>query len=97
MVDPDIILLNATGKSDSDRIKIYNYEVHQKNVLDERHAGVAVAIRKGIKYRILDDYNGDTIGIQLDTPNGKINIVTNYNPPRRILECARLVKIDKKI
>ena len=48
--DPEIILLNATGIRDDDRIKIFNYNVYQRNRYGEDHAGVAVAIKK--KYTI---------------------------------------------
>ena len=36
-MDPDVILLNATGLRDSERIKIFNYNVYQRNV--EVHQG----------------------------------------------------------
>ena len=54
--NPDIILLNSTGIRDKDPIKIFNYNVHQKNKEGEDHAGVAVAVKKGIAYNILDDF-----------------------------------------
>ena len=51
--NPDVILLNATGMKQDDRIKIYTYNVYQKNATNEDHAGVAIAIRKTIKHKVL--------------------------------------------
>ena len=44
--NPDIILLNSTSIINNNKIKIYNYNVIQKNILNERSAGVAIAIKK---------------------------------------------------
>ena len=62
---------------------MYNYNVIQKNTLNERHAGIAIAIKKTINYRILDNFNNDILGVELPTSKGPINILTNYSPPRR--------------
>ena len=48
--DPDIILLNSTCQTDQNRIKIFGYNVHQRNKWNENHAGVAIAIKK--KYKL---------------------------------------------
>ena len=74
--DPDIILLNSTGIKDGDKIKIYNYNVYTKNILNEPHAGVAIAVRKNIKHRIFDNYNSDILTIQINTTRGPVNITT---------------------
>ena len=87
--DPDIILLNATGRRDADRIKIFNYNVHQKNANGELHAGIAIAIRRNIEYKILEDFNDDVLGVQIDSNKGKINIITYYRPPKKISQCSR--------
>ena len=44
--NPDIILLNSTSVINNNKIRIFNYNVIQKNALNERSAGIAVAIRK---------------------------------------------------
>ena len=44
--NPDVILLNSTSVINNNKIKIYNYNVIQKNVLNQRSAGVAIAIKK---------------------------------------------------
>ena len=76
--NPDIILLNSTSIINND-IKIYNYNIIQKNALNERHAGIAVAMRKNIKYKIMDDFVDDILGIELMTTKGPIVILTNYS------------------
>ena len=81
--NPDIILLNSTSVIDNSKIKIYNYNVIQKNILNERSAGVAIAIKKTIKYKTIDDCNDDILGIELLTSKGPIIILTNYSPPMR--------------
>ena len=32
LIDPDVILINATGRNDQQRIKIFNYNVYQKKM-----------------------------------------------------------------
>ena len=64
--DPDIILLNSTGIGTQDKPNIYNYNVTKRNIFNEMHAGVAVAV-KNIKYRIIDDFTGDILGVQVET------------------------------
>ena len=59
--NPDIILLNSTSVINNNKIKIYNYNVIQKNILNERSAGVAIAIKKTIKYKAIDDFNDDRL------------------------------------
>ena len=81
--NPGVILLNSTGMTDRDRITIYNYNVTSRNLLNEAHAGVAIAVRKDLQYRIVDDFNDDILGAQLETTRGPVMILTNYSPPRR--------------
>ena len=52
-IDPEVILLNAAGMKEKDRIKLFNYNVYQRNRKDDDNAGVAIAVRKktfNIKY-----------------------------------------------
>ena len=81
--NPDIILLNSTSVINNNKIKIYNYNVIQKNILNEPSAGVAIAIKKTIEYKTVDDFNDDILGIELLTSKGPIILLTNYGPPRR--------------
>ena len=41
---PDVILINDIGTNSN--VKIFNNNVHVKNFQNEKHAGVAIAIRK---------------------------------------------------
>ena len=79
----DIVLLNSTGIADSERIKLFNYNVYQRNISGEESAGVAICIKKSIKHRILDDFYGDMLGINMETSRGPVSIITLYLPPRR--------------
>ena len=81
--DPDIILLNSTGMKNQDKINIYNYNVTKRNTLDEMHAGVAIAVKKNIKYCLIDDFRDDILGVKVETTKGPIMILTTYCPPRR--------------
>ena len=82
-MDPDVILLNETGITDRERIKIFNYNIHQKNKESEDHAGVAIGIKKGISYQLLDDFQEDILAIKLETRKGPVIVATCYSPPRR--------------
>ena len=78
---PDIILINEVGNNK--KVKIFNYNIHEKNHLNEWHAGVAIAVRKDVRYQLLDDFADDILGVKLQTSKGPINIITHYSPPRR--------------
>lgn len=83
--DPDVILLNEHGRKEDERIKIFNYEVYQRNHRNELHAGVAIAVKKGIEHTILDDYDEDYLAVKVATSLGPIIISTGYQPPRNPL------------
>ena len=80
---PDILLLNSTGIKDLEPMNIFGYNVHKKNYLNEDHAGIAIAVKKDIKYKLLDNTVHDVLAIELETQRGPIIIVTAYLPPRR--------------
>ena len=90
-----MILLNSTGVTDQNRIKIFNYNVISRNTLNEMHAGVVVAVRGDLKYRIVDDFTDDVLGVQLETLRGHIMIITSYSPPRR--NYIPIAEIENKI
>ena len=58
--------MNAASINDDNRIKLFNHNVHQKNVNSERHAGVAITIKKNIPYQLIDDFQEDLLGIKLN-------------------------------
>lgn len=81
-IDPDIILLNDTGAINN-KIKIYNYNVTQCNSLGERSAGVAIAVKRSLTCKVLDNFLDDILGVQVETTKGPIILLTCYCPPRR--------------
>ena len=82
-MDPDIILLNSTGLRDSERIKIFNYNIYQRTVQEEEHARIAIAVKQDIRQQLLDNFRDDMLAIELETRKGPIIISTLYQPPRR--------------
>ena len=90
--DPDIILLNSTGVTNEQKIKIYNYTVYQRNYLAEEHAGVAIAIKDTIKHKIIESFNEDALAVEVDTNKGPVIIGTNYAPPRRGYFCENDIR-----
>lgn len=82
-LDPDIMLLNSTGIKNREIIKIFNYNTYLKNKYDEINSGVAIAIKKNIKHRIIEDFQEDFLAVEVQTRRGPIVIATTYLPPRR--------------
>ena len=83
MENPEIILLNATGKMTERGIKIFNYNVYTRNIQNEDHAGIAIAVRKDLKHQIIDDFDDDLLAVRLETTKGPIIIFSHYSPLRR--------------
>lgn len=81
--DPDIILINSHGRKDDEPIKIFNYNVYQKNCLGEANDGTAIAVRKNIKHQIIDDLDENYLAVIVNTTLGPISLGTGYQPPRR--------------
>ena len=81
--NPEVILLHSTGLKHHEKLKIYQYNVHQKNYLNENNAGIAIAVKKNTKYKLHDDTSDDILAIQLETERGPVIICTLYVPPRR--------------
>lgn len=82
MADPDVILINEHGRKDEERIKLFQYDIYQKNHLNEQHAGIAIAVKKGISHQIMDDFDEDYLAIRVMTSLGPLVIGTGYQPPR---------------
>ena len=81
--DPDIIMINSHCQKNNEIIKLFGYNVYQRNVLNEDHAGVAIAIKKYIKHRLIDDFNEEFLALELNSNRGPFVIGTAYMPPRR--------------
>ena len=95
--NPEIILLNATGKMTERGIKIFNYNVYTRNIRNEDHAGIAIAVRKDLKHQIIDDFDDDLLAVRLETTKGPIIMFTHYSPPRRnYLPLGNMKKIFQK-
>ena len=80
--NPDVILLNSTSRPNK-TVKIFNYNVYERNYLNEYQAGIAIAVKKNIQHKILDDFQDDILGIRMETDKGPIELYTIYSPPRR--------------
>ena len=83
-VCPDILLLNSTSIINNNVIKIVGYNVHAKNTSNEAQAGIAIAVRKNIQHRLLDDFADDLLAVEVETVRGPIIVATTYVPPRRV-------------
>ena len=83
ITNPDIILITSTSRlSTQTPIKILNYNTFASNKNDERHAGCAISIRKGIKFKIINNFASDCIAAEISTTHGPCIIMTGYLPPR---------------
>ena len=79
-LDAEIILLNETGHLDKTP-KIFNYNTFYSNKNNRHRHGTAIAIKHGIQYRLLDDFETDLLGLTIHTRQGEITIATLYSPP----------------
>ena len=59
--DPDILLLNSTGVKQDQIIKIFNYNVYQRNIENEDHAGIAIAVKRNLQHQVIDDFEDDVL------------------------------------
>ena len=81
--DPDVILITSTSKqTQHNQIKIFNYCTFSTNKGNERNAGCAVAVKHGLKFEILNNFQTDFIGVKIQTTHGPVIITTAYSPPR---------------
>ena len=79
--NPDIILLNETGKATQENLKIRGFRVFGNSNLE--YSGVAIYIKLGLTYSHIFLEEDNIIGIRLQTNMGPINIATAYTPPRQ--------------
>ena len=82
---PDVILITSHSRKKDEPIKIQGYLTFSTNKSDGLHAGSAIAIKKGLKFNIKNDFVTDTIGAKVETTLGPIAIMTCYSPPRHRL------------
>jgi len=81
--DPDVILLNAHCLQNDEIIKLFGYSVYQRNILNKGDAGVAIAVKRNLKHRVIDDFTEDFLAVELYTDRGSFVLGTAYMPPRR--------------
>ncbi len=55
IIDPDIVLINSHCLTDSSTMKIPGYNIHKKNSLNNPTDGTAIAIKKNLEYKIMDN------------------------------------------
>ncbi len=55
IIDPDIVLINSHCLTDSSTMKIPGYNIHKKNSLNNPADGTAIAIKKNLEYKIMDN------------------------------------------
>lgn len=95
-INPEIILLNSTGIEDDAKIKIFNYRVYQANSSGENNSGTAIAVRRDVPHKIIDDIGEDILAVELDSSRGPFLLSTAYLPPRRpvfpLHEVLRLIR-----
>ena len=95
--NPDIILLNSTGQKDHQKIKMYQYNVYQRNKNAEPQAGIAIAVKANLKHKIIDTFQDDVLAVELETKRGPVIISTTYLPPRRqTFPFQDIIKIARK-
>lgn len=96
-----IIFINSHGQKVQDRMKIFQYNIYQRNASGERADGVAVAIKKGLKLKILDDFEEEFLDVEIETIRGPRIIATGYLPPRRPYlpypDFLRLIRLQKPV
>ena len=80
---PDVLLINAHGNTDEDRIKIFGYTIYQQNRSGNRHDGVAIGVRSTLPHVIRRDFISETMAVTLNTVYGEITLATSYLPPAR--------------
>ena len=55
---------------------MHNYHTFATNKNDERHAGCAIAIKRGLNFEILNKFEKDCIGVKIQTTHGPVIVAT---------------------
>lgn len=79
----DIILINSHGTPNNEHMKIHGYTVHRRNTTNTHTDGTAIAVKKNISHKLMDDFISDILAIEVNTLTGKIIIAPLYQPPAR--------------
>ena len=78
--NPDIILVNETGKTKNNNVKLTGYRSIFKSL--DINSGVAILIKYDFQFYEIPVVDNNTIAIKLMTNMGPILISTSYVPPR---------------
>ena len=78
--NPDVILLNEISINSSSSLFLQGYNSFVK--CNGQYSGVAILIKKGYDYNIINLNNINFCAIKLNTSYGPIIISTAYSPPR---------------
>lgn len=81
-IDPHIIVLNEHSILNNKPIRIFNYSVFSVNKSNSRNSGAAIAIKKGLQYRLHDNFYSDMLAVTLQSQQGPVTFATTYVPPR---------------
>ena len=79
----DVLLLQSHSVAAPLLVKVAGYTVHWTNRSGEGNDGVAIAIRHGLKYQLIEDFQDEFLAVRLFTPTGALTVGTCYLPPRR--------------
>src|SRR6218665_1034246 len=90
---PDIICLQEKFLKEKMKTPNFdNYNVARKDYVKHSRGGLAILIRTGISFTILDIVqieNAEILGIKIKTENGHLEIINTYIPPEN-----KIVKTD---
>ena len=91
-LNPHLILINSHGCKNNEKIKVFNYFIIQKNKFDEAHDGVAIGVRRDIKFQLVRLQ--DMLAVRVELAHEEIVIATGYCPFRRsFLPISDLIKL----
>ena len=82
-IDIDIILINFHSNPDNRKIKMFGYDSIQINTSAERNDGSAILIKSNLEYKQIENFNYDTLAVEIKTKYDKLIVSTLYSPPRR--------------
>lgn len=93
----DIAVFTETWLNSNIKLFIPNFVIHRQDRLNGEHGGVAIAVSKQIKHRLLPSFNTqiiESMAIDLITQNGTILFAAAYFPGTQIND--RKLKLFKK-
>ena len=71
---PDVVLFSSTSRTkEQGPIKIPFYNNFTTNKRNQPHAGSGTAIKMGIQFKLLNNFELDTIGLEIQTHTGLVN------------------------